>query len=246
MASNVLTDRLSEPLDGATTAKVDIDSGTGHLTIGRLSDSEKLLADGTLQHLEKQGVPTRSVSSSNGEATLTLKAGGGGRTGFRFPWQACAGGAYEWQINLNPKVSSDITAHSDGGNIRLDLTGMAVTHVSADTGGGNMDVLLPDDAHDLSVAAKSGAGNVTVEIGGHIHGTGIVDANSGAGNVVVRMPRGIAARIHATSGLGKVIVDPQFSKIDKNSYESSGYESAANRVEITVKTGAGNVNVNTK
>ncbi len=248
MANKVLTDNLSEPLNGATTARVDINSGTGHLTIDRLTGGEQVLASGTLQYSEKQGLPTRTVDASNGQATLTLRAGGGGtgRPWFRFPWAACAGGAYEWQIHLNPTVSSDITAYSAGGNVKLNLAGMAVTRVSADTGGGNMDVVLPDNAANLSAIAKTGAGNVTVEVGNDITGSSNVNANSGAGNVVVRIPRGIAARIHATSGLGKVIVDPRFSKTDKNTYQSPDYDAAANRVEITARTGAGNVRVDTR
>ncbi|MDH4137931.1 MAG: cell wall-active antibiotics response protein [Anaerolineae bacterium] len=245
MAKNVLTYNLSEPLNGATTAKVDINAGDGNLTIDRLIGGEQVLASGTLQYFENQGLPTRTLVSSNGQATLTLRGGGTGRPWFRFPWAAC-NGATEWQIHLNPTVLSDITAHSDGGNVKLNLAGMVVTRVSADTGGGNMDVVLPDNAANLSVAAKTGVGNVTVEIGSGITGSNIVNANSGAGNVVVRVPSGIAAKIHATGGLGKVIVDSRFSKIDGNTYQSPDYDGAANRVEITVNSGAGNVSVNTK
>lgn len=198
----VLTDNLSEPLYEATTAKVEINAGDGNLTIDRITDSGQVLASGTLQYLEKQGLPTRSVNTSNGQATFTLKASGTGQAWFRFPWAAC-NGATEWQIHLNPTVASDITAHSDGGNVKLNLAGMAVTRVLADTGGGNMDVVLPDNAANLSVTAKTGAGNVTVEIGSGITGSNTVNARSGAGDVVVHVPSGMAARIHATSGLGK-------------------------------------------
>jgi hypothetical protein len=245
MAKKVLTHNLSEPLGGATTAKVDINTGAGNLTIDKLTGGEQLLASGTLQYLENQGLPTRSVNTSNGQATLTLRASGTGRPWFRFPWAVC-NGATEWQIHLNPTVASDITAHSDGGNVKLNLAGMVVTRVSADTGGGNMDVVLPDNAANLSVAAKTGAGNVTVEIGSGITGSNTVNANSGAGNVVVRIPSGMAAKVHATGGLVKVTVDPRFSKTGNNTYQSSDFDSAANRVEITVKSGAGNVSVNTK
>jgi len=222
MAKKVLTHNLSEPLNGATTAKVNINTGDGNLTIDRLTGGEQVLASGTLQYLENQGLPTRSVNTSDGQAALALRASGTGQPWFRFPWQAC-NGATEWQIHLNPTVSSEIIAHSDGGNVKLDLAGMAVTRVSADTGGGNMDVVLPEDAANLSVTAKSGAGNV-----------------------VVLVPSGIAARIHASTGLGKVIVDSRFNKIDGNTYQSSDFDSAANKVEITVHSGAGNVRVNTK
>lgn len=245
MANKLLTHSLSEPLNGATTAKVDINTDTGNLTIDRLTGGEQVLASGTLQYLENQGLPTRSVSSENGQATLTLRGGKVGRPWFRLPWEAC-NGAFEWQIHLNPAVSSDITAHSGGGNVKLDLASMTVTRLSADTGGGNMDVVLPDNAASLRVAAKTGAGNVTVDMGSGMTGSNTVNATSGAGNVVVRVPSGIAAKVHATSGLGKVMVDSRFSKLDDNTYQSPDYDGAANKVEITVHSGAGNVTVNTK
>jgi len=245
MTEDVLTDKFSEPLNGVTTAKVDIHAGDGNLTIDRLSGGEQVLASGTLQYFESQGLPTRTLVASNDQATLALKGGSLKRPWFRFPWAAC-NGATEWLIHLNPTVSSDITAHSDGGNVKLDLTGMLVTCVSADTGGGTVDVVLPDNAADLSVTARTGAGNVTVEIGSGIGGSNIVDASSGAGNVVVRIPSGVAARIHATTGLGKVILAPRFSQIDSNTYQSSDFDRAANKVEITVKSGAGNASVETK
>ena len=221
-AKDVLTDHFSEPLNGATTAKIDIHAGDGNLTIDRFTGGEQVLASGMLQYFENQGLPTRNLISSNGQATLTLRGYGAGRPWFRFPWAAC-NGATEWQIHLNPTVSSDIIAHSDGGNINLNLAGMAVTRVSADTAGGNVDVDLPDNAADLSVAAKTGAGNV-----------------------VVRVPSGMAVRIHATTGLGKAIVDPRFSKLDKNNYQTPDFDSAANKVDITIHSGAGNVSVSTK
>jgi hypothetical protein len=222
MTKNVLTYSLSEPLNGATTVKVEINAGDGNLTIDRLAGGEQMLASGTLQYLENQGVPACTLNTSNGQATLALKGGGAGQPWFRFPWAAC-NGATEWQIHFNPTVSFEIIAHSDGGNVKLDLTGMAVTRVSADTGGGNVDVVLPDNASGLNVKASTGAGNV-----------------------VVLVPGGIAARIRTATGLGKVIMDSRFSKMDSNTYQSPDYDSAANRVEIMVNSGAGNVSVNTK
>jgi len=220
-SGNLLTDDFAEPLNGATTAKIDVQTGDGNLTIDTLTGGEQLLAGGALQYSESQGLPDRSLVLFNGQATLTLQAGKAGQSWFRLPWAAC-NGATEWQIHLNPTVPSDLTAHSDGGNVTLNLAGMALTRLSADTGGGNLEVVLPDNAADLSVTAKTGAGDVTVHV-----------------------PSSIAAKIHATTGAGKVIVDPQFSQIDKNTYQSPDYDSAANKVEITVSSGAGNVSVNT-
>jgi DUF4097 and DUF4098 domain-containing protein YvlB len=240
----VLTYKLSEPLCGATIAKVDINTASGNLSIDKLTSGEQLLASGTLEYVENQDPPTRSVNTNNGEATLTLKSTNIGRPWFHFPWSTC-NAATDWQIHLNPTVQADITAHSGGGNVKLNLAGMTVTRLSADSGGGNLEVILPDHATDLSVTARTGGGNVTVEIGRGTTGRNILDATSGAGNVEVRIPSGIEARIYATSGLGKEIVDQRFNNIDKHLYQSSDFDGAADKVEITVQSGAGNVIVNT-
>lgn len=245
MAKKVLTHNLSEPLAGATTAKVDVNVADGNLTIDKLANGEQVLASGTLQYLESQGLPTRSVNTVNGRATLMLRAGNSGRPWFRFPWAAC-NGATEWQIHLNPNVQSDITAQSGGGNVKLNLAGMIVTRISADTGGGNMNVVLPEHTANLDVTARTGAGNVTVEMGSDVTGNNIVNAQSGAGDVVVHVPSGIAARIHTSTGLGKAIVDSRFTKVDATTYQSPDYDAARDKVEIIAQSGAGNVSVKTK
>lgn len=245
MAKNVLTDKLAEPLHGVTAAKIDIHVGDGNLTIDHLTAGEQVLATGTMQYFENQGLPERTLVSKNGQATFTLKGGSAGRPWFHFPWSAC-NGATEWQIHLNPTVSTDITAHSNGGNVKLNLAGMTVTHLETDTGGGNVEVVLPEDIANLSATAKTGGGNIKVEIGSRITGSNIVNANSGAGNVEVDISSSVAARIHATTGWGKAIVDPRFSKIDNSTYQSSDFDRAADKVEITLGSGAGNVIVNTK
>ena len=115
--------------------------------------SEPVLASGTLQYLEKQGEPIHTSAVKDGQTNFTLKSGGKGQRWMRMPWSAC-NGATEWQVHLNPTVSLDITAHSDGGNISLDLSGMAITQVTANTGGGNMKVILPDKAAGIQVTPR--------------------------------------------------------------------------------------------
>ncbi len=222
MASNLLTYNLSEPLCGATMMKIDIDIADGNLTIDKLNAGEQLLAGGTLQYWENQGRPIQSIEMSNGHATFMLQAKSTGRPWFSLPWSPRNLGT-EWKIHLNPNVQSDITVRCGGGIVNLDLTGMTVTQVSADNGGGNMDLSLPDNAANLNVTAKTGAGKITIHV-----------------------PGCIAARIHATTGLGKVIVDPRFSKIGDDTYQSSDYETSAKKVEMTVQSGAGSVSITTK
>lgn len=220
--NDILTDILSVPLEGAATAKVEINSQTGNLTIDGITSGEPVLASGTLEYGEKTGPPTRHLDTSGGRAHLTLHGKNTVKPWFRFPWAAC-NGATNWEIHLNPTVSLEIIAFSGGGTLRLDLDGMLVTRVEADSGGGNVEVVLPGHIALLSVDAKTGAGNVDIHV-----------------------PGGTEARIYATSGLGKVIVDSRFNKIDSNTYQSLGYDDAAYKAQITAKTGAGNVSVKTR
>jgi cell wall-active antibiotic response 4TMS protein YvqF len=245
MSNNLLTDELSAPLNGATAASIEIDTGTGNLTVDELPQGAQVLASGTLQYFEKQGRPTESFSADRGKATVKLSATSAGRPWFRLPWEACLGGT-EWQVHLNPSVPSEITAHTGGGNVKLNLADMALTNLSADTGGGNIDISLPEHAADLRVKARTGGGNISIELGDAITGSNTVEANSGAGNVVVEIPSGIPVRVDASTGLGKVRMEPRFSKIGAHMYQSSDYEDADDKLDITLHSGAGNVSVTTK
>jgi DUF4097 and DUF4098 domain-containing protein YvlB len=216
-SNNILTENISVPLNKITAAKIDIYSSSGNLTINPLTEIDKLLVGGSVQFSEKQGPPMQALSVYNGQVTYKMQGSDPGRAWFRMPWAAC-NGATEWFIQLNPAVSLDINAQSGGGNVRLDLTGMTVTNLSAGTGGGNIDVVLSE---------KKGNASVTV--------------NSGAGNVTIKIPQHLAARIHATSGLGKLIIDPRFAMVDEKTFQSPHFETAANQVEIKATTGAGNV-----
>lgn len=240
----VLTYNLSEPLDGATTAKVEFDTASGNLTIDTLTGGEPVLACGTLEYVADQHLPTKTVDTKNGEAALTLRSTSIGRPLFRLPWSGCIA-ATDWHVHLNPDVQTDITARSGGGNVRLDLAGLTLTRLIADSGGGNLDVVLPDHAANLSVTAKTGGGNVLVEIGRGTTGSNMLTATSGAGKIEVRIPSGLAARIYATSGWGKEIVDRRYPNIDKHTYQSPDFEQAANKVQVTVQSGAGDVIVHT-
>ncbi len=240
----VRNQELAETLGAVTAAQFEINTGTGNLALNGLTGGEPLLAGGSLEYLEGQGQPERSLTTNNDQVVLKWAASGVQPSGFRFPWED-DNGEVNWKVSLNPSVSYNLTAHSDGGNIKLNLAGLAITQVNADTDGGKIEVILPDRTANLGLTAKSGGGNVTVEIGSSITGSHTINASSGAGNVTVRLPEGTAARIRVTSGMGNANVASHFLKIDDKTYQSPDYESAADRVEITADSGAGDVTIET-
>src|SRR5512138_1408338 len=225
MTDKVLTQEFSEPLNGARSATIEIDTGQGNLFVDRLAGGEHMLAAGTLEYIEKRGLPIRNLRSSEDAAQLAIHGAGGSRAVLRLPWQAC-NAATDWSIHINPCVALEIDAVSGGGNVKLDLTGMHITRVSAESGGGNMEVAMPEKAANLGVAVTTGGGNVTLEIGRGTTGDNTVKAESGAGNVTVLVPSGIAAKIHVVSGMGKVIIHPRFGLIADQTFQSADYDDA--------------------
>lgn len=219
-SKDLLTDELSVPRNGATTARIEINPGDGNLSIdGSISGGEDLLVSGMLEYFEKKGLPSRHLTTQHGELTFSLRGGGMAKPWFRVPWAGCNGGL-DWQIHLNPAALIDLVVQTGGGNVLLDLAGLSISRVLADTGGGNVAIVLPGSADGLSLTAKTGAGVVEVSV-----------------------PMGIAARIQATTGLGKVTVDPRFGQTGKYTYQSADFEQADRKVEITVSSGAGVVNI---
>jgi predicted membrane protein len=242
MAKEIINQIFSTPRDGIKTANIDIEVSTGNLILGILPAGSPLLASGTLQYLEGQDQPAVSVAADKGHADLSLRANNAKPQWSLLPWKACLG-ATSWTFNLHPIVLSDIRVHSGGGNLQLNLDGTAVKNVFAETGGGNVDLSLPSDLEDIQVLAKSSGGNVTVRIGQNTTGYSKVEVGSGAGNVTASIPDEIPARIHAASGLGKVMIDPRFKKIGEKEYQSPEFEKAESRIELTIQSGAGNVEV---
>lgn len=245
MAEFLHTYNFAEPLSEANCARIDIQAGDGNLVIDGLPADEALLASGALQYYEKQGLPLYNLAMSDGQASLTLKGGKASQPWFHLPWAAC-NGATEWQVHLNPRLPCEINAQSNGGNLRLDLAGVTVTRISAETGGGNIDLVLPEQTSGLEAAASTGGGNVKIELGEDVTGWNAITAHSGAGNVVVRIPGNLPARIQATTGWGKALIDPRFNQVESHTFQSADYDQASSRVEIEIKSGAGNVSVENK
>ncbi len=245
MAKNLLNYNLSEPLSGAAAASVDIHAGYGNLTIDSLPDGDLLLASGTLQYLQNQDAPACTRADSPGQAVLSLRAGKGSKPRFQFPWSGCTG-ATAWLVHLNSGVSYDLRAGCNGGNIRLDLADMTLTTLQAESSGGNLEVILPAQASGLNATLGTGGGNVSVEIGSGYQGSNQLSATTGAGKITVLIPAGTAARILSTSGMGKVVVDPLFPASGDHTYQSPDFEQAVDRIEISAKSGAGNVSIQTR
>jgi hypothetical protein len=70
-----------------------------------------------------------------------------------------------------------------------------------------------------------------------------VDVEAGAASVRVTIPSGVAARIRNRSGLSSVNIDSMRFPRQGDIYISSDYETAANKLDLEIRTGVGSVDV---
>ncbi len=128
------------------------------------------------------------------------------------------GNAPTWDLQLSDQVPMRLSVDTGVGETNLDLTGLQLTSLKVNAGVGETDITLP------------ATGQFKVEI------------DAGVGEVMVRIPKGMAARIRADQGIGQVRVRGDFDR-SGNEYLSPGYGGAANRVEIEIDGGVGEIHI---
>ncbi len=130
------------------------------------------------------------------------------------PWTSDHG--LDWGLRLTHAVPLTLELNTGAGETRLDLSQVRVTELTVKTGASSTEITLP---------AAAGHTRVVVE--------------AGAAAVVLRVPEGVAARIDAGAAVGAVDVDARRFP----GQQSPDFETAANRVEITARIGAGSLSV---
>lgn len=211
---------LNVRLHTAEWASVRVDLGVGNLTLGSMSGDDRLLASGNLEYFDNRGAPRQDVSESGSSANVEIAERAGGWN-FGLNWFN-GSRSPSWEINLNERVPLSLEVDSGTGNMTLDLERLQLRALTVDSGTGNASIVLPSNANDT-----------------------IVEIDGGTGNLEVIVPENLEARIEVDSGIGKTNVDSRFSRQD-DSYESSGYRTATNKVTIKIDHGIGNLNIRSR
>ena len=129
------------------------------------------------------------------------------------------GQGYSWDFGLTRELPMSLTFETGAGEYNVDLSQLKVNDLVIHTGASSMNVTLPS------------AGVVRVKV------------ESGAASVRLRLPDGVAGRIHVESGLSGINIDSGRFPQNGSTYETPGFDSQPNRIEIDVKTGVGSIEV---
>lgn len=165
---------FSQPLSGARSADVTINSSVGQLFI-RESSNSTVLVEGQINSRPGERV-TRDYSRSGDTARFDVKSHQQGFVPF-FGGDRSGG---LWELALSPQVPLNLNIATGVGKAEVDLSHLQVT--------------------DLRLQSGVGAANITLPAQGQVRAR----IDSGVGAITIQLPRGMAARITAENGIGNV------------------------------------------
>lgn len=127
----------------------------------------------------------------------------------------------ESELAIAPSIPLALQYEGGAAETRMDLSGVQLTNLDIHTGASSIDVVLPN---------PSGTVRVTVD--------------AGAASVKFRLPPQAAASIRGKMDPGSTQVDQsRFPNHGGGTYQSDDYESARDRIQVTIKGGLGSVEI---
>ena len=123
-------------------------------------------------------------------------------------------------MRLSDTLPLELEIKTGASDNTVDLRDLKLTLFRLDTGASSTELDLPAQA-----------GFTRAEI------------HSGAASVTVRVPHNVAARIRYQASAASVSIDPLRFPKSGAYYQSQDYESAENKVDLMIETGAGSVDV---
>ena len=125
-----------------------------------------------------------------------------------------------WDVRLTREIPLGLRLQLGACQARLDLSDLRVTDVTLETGAADTSMRFPRAAGLTRAKVKAGAAQVSVSV-----------------------PEGVAARITARMAIGSLNVDTQRFPPVGGGYASADYDTAANKLDLSIEGGVGAVSV---
>jgi hypothetical protein len=124
----------------------------------------------------------------------------------------------DWDLDLTPAIPLEMQVGLGAGEIVLDLSGLQISRLDVDLGMGRTQITLPST------------------------GQFEADVSGAMGEMVIIVPEGAQVRIESDSGLAAVEAPGSFRR-DGNTYTTSGYASASERIDLHVSQAIGKITI---
>lgn len=185
--------------------------------MGTLASDSPRLVEGDLAY---RGEPPTREFKSGEAASLTISSERQRFFGFGFgdrsDWRL--GFADRWDLRLTRRVPLVLEAKVGVGDLRLDLEELTVESLRLDAGASRVEVRFPSQ------------------------GTTAASIQAGVTDLTLRIPSSVGARIRADIGLSNLDIPSRFEKRD-GYYYSKNYEQSTGRLDLELKTGVSNIEI---
>jgi hypothetical protein len=217
---NTAATRLDTRLEGASQAAVTVRYGAGELNLDALPQP----ASGLLATMSYSGpsdlAPRPIYTAVGGLGHLDYQTSGRAGPGF-IPF-VDRGSDARMDVSLAPDVQiTSLIIQTGATTAHLDLSSLRVANIDMSIGAATAWVRLPENAGPTTMHISGGASTITLEV-----------------------PRGVAASIRHQGGLSTLNVDQnRFPLVSEGLYRSPDYDTATNKVDISLETGVTTIQV---
>jgi hypothetical protein len=209
-------------LGGAVQAAITVRFGSGQLDVGPLAQPGATQLANMTYDGPTDFVPVTHYEPSSGAIGKLEYQFGESHGAAYIPFAGHGPGEPHMTLELNPNVPiTAMTIQTGATDARLDLGTLQVNSLDMSIGAASTWVRLPQ-----------------------INGTSQVHVSGGAATLALEVPQGVAARIRHRGGLSTVTVDPtRFPAVGDGLYQSSDYDTATSKVDVTLETGVTTIQV---
>jgi hypothetical protein len=245
--------QFTEPLEGATSAQMDLDLSLGHVVVQAGAPDTDTLIDADLRYI---GDVSFNVTDQGNEKFVVLTSENEGGQWIDFLGLSLRTAEQDenelrWNIDLSPNIPLDLRLNGGVGVSEIDLSGVQLSRLNYNGGVGETTVSLPGNG-SYSVDFNGGVGGTTVTFAEGATVNASIDG--GVGELVLDVPDNGAVRLEGEGGLGNINVVPAgFNQISAEGtdgdrggiWETESYASADDsaRITITFNGGVGGLTV---
>ena len=207
------TEKIRQPLGDASGAEISINPAVGFVRVNALGQGTSNLIEGDIR-VTRGEKWNETFDADKDPIVYMVKSQRIGWVPSLGIWEDTA----SWDVGLNPDVRLKLDVSLGVGKSELDLGGLLLTYLDADIGVGKLTVTLPNE------------GQFTARI------------DSAIGETFVIIPRGMAARIRVSTGLGTSQMPAGYSH-QGDYYISPEYGTAENRIDLEIGQAIGLIRV---
>lgn len=207
------------PLQGATSADVDLDMDFGDLTIGVLPTGGSDLLQANFAYDDGEWQPSIAYAVENGTGDLEVNQPGDfGNLDFNDLDDLFQNDGNSWEVQLAPDVPMDLTVDLDSGSGQLNLGGLNLRTLDVEMNAGELTVDLSGGTFEQDLDAS---------------------IDNEAGPVKLIVPQGVGVRINTDTGIGGT--DASGFTRDGDAYVNEAYGESPVTLRFDVDTSVGEV-----